>query len=145
METKDELADSNIAGCEAQRLRTVGSGEGRQVVVCGGEMANTNYRGREQDGFGRGMGKVCDRGEDIFMPITKSGALADSDSAQLKGRGISSGIYSQHSNSICPSWWDVEPDVGRVAHGVAARVDRLKAIGNGQVPLVAATAWSLLK
>jgi DNA (cytosine-5)-methyltransferase 1 len=25
--------------------------------------------------------------------------------------------------------------------GVAARVDRLKAIGNGQVPLVAATAW----
>jgi DNA (cytosine-5)-methyltransferase 1 len=29
--------------------------------------------------------------------------------------------------------------------GVAARVDRLKAIGNGQVPLVAATAWNLLK
>jgi hypothetical protein len=27
---------------------------------------------------------------------------------------------------------------------VAARVDRLKAIGNGQVPLVAATAWRLL-
>jgi len=27
---------------------------------------------------------------------------------------------------------------------VAARVDRLKAIGNGQVPLVAATAWKLL-
>jgi hypothetical protein len=27
---------------------------------------------------------------------------------------------------------------------VASRVDRLKAIGNGQVPLVAATAWKLL-
>jgi hypothetical protein len=27
---------------------------------------------------------------------------------------------------------------------VAARVDRLKAIGNGQVPLCAATAWRLL-
>jgi hypothetical protein len=27
---------------------------------------------------------------------------------------------------------------------VAARVDRLKAIGNGQVPAVAATAWGLL-
>lgn len=37
--------------------------------------------------------------------------------------------------------WTVEPDVGRVADGVAARVDRLKAIGNGQVPLVAATAF----
>jgi DNA (cytosine-5)-methyltransferase 1 len=31
-----------------------------------------------------------------------------------------------------------------VADGVAARVDRLKAIGNGQVPKVAATAWKLL-
>jgi hypothetical protein len=27
---------------------------------------------------------------------------------------------------------------------VAARVDRLKAIGNGQVPLCAATAWRVL-
>jgi hypothetical protein len=27
---------------------------------------------------------------------------------------------------------------------VVARVDRLKAIGNGQVPLCAATAWKLL-
>jgi len=42
------------------------------------------------------------------------------------------------------SWWQIEPNVGRVADGVAARVDRLKAIGNGQVPLCAATAWRLL-
>jgi DNA (cytosine-5)-methyltransferase 1 len=41
-------------------------------------------------------------------------------------------------------WWEVEPNVGRVADGVAARVDRLKAIGNGQVPLCAATAWKVL-
>jgi hypothetical protein len=27
---------------------------------------------------------------------------------------------------------------------VAARMDRLKAIGNGQVPLCAATAWRIL-
>ena len=41
-------------------------------------------------------------------------------------------------------WWESEPNVGRVANGVAARVDRLKAIGNGQVPLCAATAWRIL-
>ena len=40
--------------------------------------------------------------------------------------------------------WDIEPNVGRVANGVAARVDRLKAIGNGQVPVVAATAFNIL-
>ena len=32
------------------------------------------------------------------------------------------------------SWWPVEPDVGRVAHGVPARVDRLKCLGNAVVP-----------
>ena len=40
--------------------------------------------------------------------------------------------------------WLVEPNLGRVANGVAARVDRIKAIGNGQVPLCAATAWRIL-
>ena len=34
--------------------------------------------------------------------------------------------------------------IPRVATGIAARVDRLKAIGNGQVPRVAATAFKLL-
>jgi len=41
-------------------------------------------------------------------------------------------------------YWDSEPALGRVAHGVACRVDRLKAIGNGQVPQVAALAWNIL-
>lgn len=43
-----------------------------------------------------------------------------------------------------PDWWTTEPDVGRVAHGLASRVDRLKAIGNGQVPAVVRAAWLLL-
>lgn len=42
------------------------------------------------------------------------------------------------------SWWQTEPVVGRVDNGVANRVDRIKAIGNGQVPLVAATAFRIL-
>lgn len=37
-----------------------------------------------------------------------------------------------------------KPNVLRVVNGVANRVDRLKAIGNGQVPIVAATAWEIL-
>jgi DNA (cytosine-5)-methyltransferase 1 len=42
------------------------------------------------------------------------------------------------------SWWETEPGLGRVANGVANRVDRLKAIGNGQVPDVARKAWNIL-
>jgi len=52
----------------------------------------------------------------------------------------------RHSREIIGrgSWWEVEPRLGRVADGVADRVDRLKALGNGQVPAVAAAAWELL-
>lgn len=51
------------------------------------------------------------------------------------------------ANSICESvvGWGAEPAVGRMADGVANRVDRLKAIGNGQVPLVAAVAFETLR
>lgn len=40
------------------------------------------------------------------------------------------------------SW---ENAVSRVATGVASRVDRLRAIGNGQVPAVVRLAWNLLR
>ena len=35
------------------------------------------------------------------------------------------------------NWWAVEPDVGRVANGVPARVNRLRGLGNAVVPQVA--------
>ncbi|HEP1896475.1 TPA: DNA cytosine methyltransferase [Kluyvera cryocrescens] len=41
--------------------------------------------------------------------------------------------------------WPAEPRMGRVANGMAHRVDRIKALGNGQVPRVAAAAFSLLR
>jgi DNA (cytosine-5)-methyltransferase 1 len=70
--------------------------------------------------------------------------VADSDSTQREGNKRTKRSVEERTFIGKSSWWDVEPDVGRVAHGVAARVDRLKAIGNGQVPAVAATAWRLL-
>lgn len=42
------------------------------------------------------------------------------------------------------SWWDTEPCVDRVANGMARKLDRVRAIGNGQVPEVAAAAWEAL-
>jgi DNA (cytosine-5)-methyltransferase 1 len=42
------------------------------------------------------------------------------------------------------NWWKTQPAVGRVVDGMASRVDRLRAIGNGQVPHVAELAWNLL-
>lgn len=98
--------------------------------------------------------------------------VANTDSAQRQGNWSSKRIQKKHANFggasdvvnsgcgrhkssqseirprwnrfINTSWWATEPNVGRVANGVAARMDRLKAIGNGQVPRVAATAFELL-
>lgn len=41
--------------------------------------------------------------------------------------------------------WKVEPELGRMVDGMADRVDRIKAIGNGQVPLCAAEAFRQLR
>ncbi len=43
-----------------------------------------------------------------------------------------------------PGWWAIEPGVLRMDDGIANRLDRIKAIGNAQVPRVAATAWHIL-
>lgn len=46
--------------------------------------------------------------------------------------------------SFNTSVWEDYPRESRMADGLATRTHRFKAIGNGQVPAVAATAWSIL-
>ena len=70
--------------------------------------------------------------------------VANTDSAQRKRNQCTKRSQQKYANFSLTSGWPIEPNVGRVANGVAARVDRLKAIGNGQVPRVAATAWCIL-
>lgn len=61
-------------------------------------------------------------------------------SRRRHGQGRASETESEYIG-----WWKTEPSVGRVADGVASRVDRLKALGNGQVPAVVREAWRLLR
>ena len=60
------------------------------------------------------------------------------------GRDVEGQPWGSSHEYSSPDYWQTEPNVGRVVNGMASRVDRLKAIGNGQVPLCAATAWKLL-
>ena len=46
------------------------------------------------------------------------------------------GCCSSVDGQPIKNWWAVEPDVGRVAHGVSGRVDRLKQLGNAVVPQI---------
>jgi DNA (cytosine-5)-methyltransferase 1 len=72
-------------------------------------------------------------------------AMADARVQHEQGQ-LAGGSYAQErSGSIqrqtgsCgdgDGWWSVEPDVGRVAHGVPSRVDRLRCLGNAVVPQI---------
>jgi len=89
-------------------------------------------------------------GKQEIPKFGNAGSLADTENEGNVWRQWVMGFAEQEHDSRrsqtneCREWWQVEPNVGRVADGVAARVDRLKAIGNGQVPLCAAEAWKLL-
>ena len=69
---------------------------------------------------------------------------AHTNGAQLEGMRGPIGVQAEHAHLGGGRWWKAEPRMDRVADGLAHRVDRLKAIGNGQVPGVVARAWGLL-
>jgi len=91
----------------------------------------------QSGGQGCGEDQVADTNSEYVQGQQFSGDTQGRPRQIMAKPALCGGASNRH-------WWQTEPNVGRVAHGVAHRVDRLKAIGNGQVPLCAATAWRLL-
>jgi len=143
----------------------VGAPHQRDRIWIRAKLSNPNsindaLRGNRQD-YAESMdqwrhesrGSICNSGSGCEKSTGQSQRMADP-RRELRPKGDStrvdsqtkiwstSTIYNQSGGSgQRGNSWEIEPDVGRMADGVAAGVDRLKAIGNGQVPLVAATAW----
>ena len=74
------------------------------------------------------------------------GSTQEVDGCSSYSRGIQAQILQNGWNGREGGfYWESEPRVGRVANGMADGVDkRLARIGNGQVPIVAAAAWTIL-
>jgi len=71
--------------------------------------------------------------------------VAYPDGTQCEGGRLPIGAQAKHANAGGAGWWEVEPDVGRVADGIPYRVDRLRTLGNAVVPQVAEYIGHLIK
>ena len=81
----------------------------------------------------RECGSVPERtGERAFGARGASGSIADDPDRIRRCRDARRRQFAQLADG---RWWAVEPDVGRVAHGVSNRVHRIKALGNAVVPM----------
>jgi DNA (cytosine-5)-methyltransferase 1 len=122
--------------CETESI-----GNGVELANSGCSVSNANQL--DVDGGGYGAGEISQQ-----QSACVSGVFSNSDGK--RGCGGASGVedaenaWESSGGEGRLLWWESEPELGRVAHGVAHRVDRLKAIGNGQVPAVAALAWENL-
>lgn len=112
-------------------------------------------RGRDEAGDG-GSERVSTTGGGVEMADatgvheprsgrTRTGVagLADSGgrNASLPVGGVVDGVAA---DVVRRSWWEEEPYIGRVTKGEENRVAKLKALGNGQVPLQSAIAFTIL-
>jgi len=98
-------------------------------------MADAKSPRRKQPSNETNTGPSSGQSRDGFVSSgsTLSDALREGLERQWQ---LASGTSEEHKDIGNARWWAVEPDVGRVAHGVSGRVDRLKQLGNAVVPQI---------
>lgn len=139
------VAHSQSIGCEENGL-PIGEEQEKSLFGINGEnVAYTNGSANGKQYFN------AEKRRNIHEPIFDVANTNCERFKQVEQRVFSrtqreaSSDPSQHSSFTRGwEWWAIEPELGRVADGVANRVDRLKAIGNGQVSIVAKCAFEYL-
>jgi DNA (cytosine-5)-methyltransferase 1 len=108
-------------------------------------------------GMGAVLGDLAAMGYDAEWGVLSAGEIgaphereriwilaAHPDRTQREGGQLSFREGEKHAYAGGSPWWKDKPGIHGVDDGVAARVDRLRCLGNGQVPAVAALAWRVL-
>lgn len=102
----------------------------RQLVVAHSDNRNGRWREERRPQGNREFSVYCKNDADP-QGLRSQGFGEKPDNAASVG--LRGGKTERAANT-----WPIEPVVGRVAHGVPARVDRIKALGNAVVPQVVA-------
>jgi len=113
--------------------------EDRLFCAAGSDVAHTQCTERWPEGsrrceMARQDDRLQGREEDSGGFELSSQDVANTMQPRLEER---SRIFSERGTRTTINgcdWWAVEPGMGRVAHGVPARVDRLRSLGNAIVP-----------
>ena len=134
---------SEVANTDNQGLWSCSRGDGGQLNREDRARHDNEARSGEYAQFAQ-VGKP----QDLEKEISNSSSIRSQRQREHE-QSISSTQNRNWQTSYVESigssdFWAVEPNVGRVVNGLASRMDRLKAIGNGQVPLCAATAFRIL-
>ena len=114
------------------------------IVADADSQGQLQEKGTERKVWGRidHSGEKGERENVANAMLTRLQGFAGHECSGEESRPIDEGaIRPVAEGSICDrttsGWWDIEPDVGRVAHGVPKRMDRLKGLGNALVPQIA--------
>ena len=91
-----------------------------------------------QSGFSGCSSNVADTQKQCGNGRRNGDIFGQSATDWIQGKVRGKGCHGRFTN------WEVEPDVGRVAHGVPSRVDRLRGLGNAVVPQVAEIVGRLI-
>jgi DNA (cytosine-5)-methyltransferase 1 len=129
--TNEILANS---GSFSERRKICGRNEKRssdKPIGCGQVLADTLRDKNIRNDSGGLLTEPAGSGENV-PDSNSTGFKEPKQSISRQEKQSSSQLCSDQTN-----WWLVEPDVGRVAHGIPKRVDRLKCLGNSIVPKVA--------
>ena len=121
---------NNGASGQEQTGQPARSGEQLPLVAhADGIHQRARKRPEQPQGYTAGK-RACDGSNDVAHAERERRCGGDTAGQHAKNVG-------QPSRREGAGFWHVEPDVGRVAHGVPKRVDRLRGLGNAVVPQVA--------
>ena len=139
-ESQQPNSDSGTAWIEPKGL----CGNVRNTKHAGRNAAEVSGKDISDESQTPSGAQLCSNESTGTSGSRKDSDVADTDSAQRERNECAKRSESEHADISSASWWDVESNVGRVANGVPYRVDKLKGLGNAQVPIQCATAWRLL-
>jgi DNA (cytosine-5)-methyltransferase 1 len=117
------------------RLVVGGSGAGLSLPYSASSLADSN--GERLHGVAQHHSQASTNGQE-------GPSRVDVDGPRDGVSGARDGVSGAPEAGDPGAWWAVEPNVGRVAHGVPRRVDRLKCLGNAIVPQVAYTIFQAI-